>query len=140
MPDSSSPASNPFRRAARIAAVMAWAALIFAASARPDLRVASDDLVDLIVRKAAHVVVFGVLALLVARAVRGEGVGTRSTLIVAWLGTLAYAASDEWHQTWVPGRVGHAGDVAIDMVGASIAVAYLARRWRQQEAPRERAA
>lgn len=88
-------------------------------------------MLDLVLRKAAHLFVFGVLAWLVARALRGDGIGVRASIWGAFLLTLLYAVSDEWHQTFVEGRVGHATDVAIDMVGASIALVLLARQWRR---------
>jgi VanZ family protein len=128
MPVSSSHARTPFRRAGRFVAVLAWAALIYAASGRPNLRVSSDDALDLVLRKAAHVVVFGVLAVLVLRAIRSEQRPRRADLVLAWLVTFAYACSDEWHQSFVDGRVGHPSDVAIDMVGATVALALAARR------------
>ncbi|MCW2928819.1 MAG: Acetobutylicum phosphotransbutyrylase [Thermoleophilia bacterium] len=105
----------------------AWAALIFAASSRPDLRVSSDDALDLVLRKAAHIVVFGVLAVVVARCVHADARCSRRALLVAALITLAYAASDEWHQTFVEGRVGHPRDVVIDMFGALVALTGFAR-------------
>lgn len=129
MPDSSSPAPAPFRRAARLALAFAWAGLIFAASSRPDLRVSEDDLLDLVLRKLAHLFVFGVLAVLVSRAMRGGALRDTTTLMLAWIVTLAYAVSDEWHQTFVPGRAGQASDVAIDMVGATIALLALRHAW-----------
>ncbi|MCW2920707.1 MAG: Acetobutylicum phosphotransbutyrylase [Thermoleophilia bacterium] len=131
MPVSSNHAPTPFRRAARFVAVLAWCALIYAASDRPDLRVSSDDLIDFVLRKAAHVVVFGVLLVLVERAVRRARAATTASVSVAWVSTFAYACSDEWHQTFVRGRVGHPRDVMIDMIGATTAaviVMLLARR------------
>lgn len=129
MPDSSSPVAAPFRRIVRAGLVIAWAGLIFAASHRPDLRVADDDLLDFVLRKCAHMLVFGVLAVLVARLVRGEGGSRAAALVTAWLATMAYAISDEWHQTFIEGRAGQASDVAIDAVGATIALALHARRF-----------
>lgn len=128
MPVSSNNAPTPFRRITRFVAVAAWCALIYAASDRPDLRVSGDDLLDLVLRKAAHVAVFGVLLVLVHRAL------DRRSLTAAWLATLAYAISDEWHQTFVPGRAGQPSDVAIDMVGASIAATVLLMRDRRHRA------
>ena len=131
MPVSSSHAPTPFRRAARFVAVFAWCGLIYAASDRPDLRVSSDDLLDFVVRKAAHMVVFGIMLVLVERAVRRGEQASRASLVFAGLATFAYACSDEWHQTFVRGRAGQVSDVAIDMVGATVAavvVALLARR------------
>jgi VanZ family protein len=43
--------------------------------------------------------------------------------VVAAVITLAYAVSDEWHQSFVEGRHGAASDVAIDAAGVGIAVA-----------------
>lgn len=95
---------------------------IFIASATPDLRVSDDDSLDFVLRKLAHVAVFAVLAVLVARAARPDASHALPALAIAWGATLAYAISDEWHQTFVRGRVGHAQDVGIDMVGATLAL------------------
>ncbi|MCW2950478.1 MAG: hypothetical protein JWN41_1491 [Thermoleophilia bacterium] len=117
----------------------AWYGVIFWFSSRPDLRVADDDLLDFIVRKLGHCFVFAVLALLClllvgswARA-RPLAQLTGAHFAMAWLLTLAFAATDEWHQTFVRGRVGHAQDVGIDMLGATVAmltVGLVARRRR----------
>lgn len=131
MPVPSSHARTPFRRSAPFVAVFAWCALIFAASDRPDLRVSGDDLVDFVLRKSAHMVVFGVLFVLVARALRGEGASRRPAMVVAWLATLAYACSDEWHQTFVAGRAGQPSDVVIDMIGATFAASAYAHVTRR---------
>lgn len=103
--------------------MLAWCALIFAASHRPDLRVADDAMLDLVLRKAAHAIVFGVLAILLLRAIRGTARPGSGRLAAAWSGTFAYAASDEYHQTFVDGRLGQVSDVAIDMLGATVALA-----------------
>lgn len=96
--------------------------MIFAASHRPDLRVSQDDALDFVLRKLAHLAVFGILAILIARAIQPGAPWTYPVLALAWSGTLAWAVSDEWHQTFVAGRVGHPSDVAIDMTGATIAL------------------
>lgn len=102
--------------------MVAWCALIFAASHRPDLRVADDATVDFLLRKVAHAVVFGVLAILVLRAIRGVGHTGTGRLLAAWAATVAYAASDEYHQTFVAGRAGQVSDVMIDAFGATVAL------------------
>jgi len=50
---------------------IAWAGLIFAFSAQPNLRFVPDAGLDFLVRKAGHMGVFGILALLLWRAVAG---------------------------------------------------------------------
>jgi VanZ family protein len=41
-----------------------------------------------------------------------------------------YAVSDEWHQTFVPTRVGTPSDVMIDAAGAALGLALAALWWR----------
>ena len=46
------------------APAIAWAGLIFAFSAQPNLRFVPDEGLDFLVRKAGHMGIFGILALL----------------------------------------------------------------------------
>jgi VanZ family protein len=107
------------------APVIAWAALIFLASAQSDLVFVQDVTLDLIVRKLGHAGVFGILALLLWRAMRTT---TRVRRPWAWALALAvlYAITDELHQGGVSGRHPSPVDVAIDAAGALIAVAVVA--------------
>ena len=89
-------------------------ALIFALSATPDLSSGLGDW-DLVLRKTAHVTIYAVLWLTLARAL-----GWRRP-VVATVVALLYAGSDEWHQTFVDGRHGTPVDVAIDAVGLGLA-------------------
>ena len=102
--------------------VIVWMALIFVLSSQ-----ASDgrhtDVVVLL-RKGAHVCEYLILTLLLRRA---------TTPAAAALIALAYAASDEWHQTFVPGREGTPRDVAIDGIGITLA-SVLAPRIRRLQA------
>ena len=102
--------------------VVLWAALIFTLSSIPHL---GTDLGtwDLILRKCAHVTEYAVLAFLLARAIGREAPALA-------LGVL-YAASDEFHQSFVRGRHASPIDVAIDSVGLLIGI-YV---WRRLERP-----
>ena len=71
------------------APAIAWAELIFAFSAQPNLRFAPDEGLDFLVRKAGHMAVFGILALLSWRAV---GMTTAYRRLWAW--ALAHSAAD----------------------------------------------
>jgi VanZ like family len=88
--------------------VVLWAAVIFAFSSVPDLGTGLGAW-DLALRKAAHAAEYAVLGALLARALR-------SPATAAVVGVL-YAASDEVHQAFVPGRLGSPVDVAIDVLG-----------------------
>jgi VanZ family protein len=92
--------------------VVVWAAVIFAFSAQPDLGTGLGFW-DFVLRKIAHVVVFAILGLLLARVL---------PLRYAVLVGVLYGALDELHQHFVPGRVASVGDVAIDAVGVAIGV------------------
>lgn len=103
--------------------------LIFFLSAQPDLSTGLG-LWDLILRKLAHMGVFGLLTLLWWRALAPH---VDHPLPVAALITLVYAATDEFHQTFVEGRSGSPVDVGIDAIGIGLAVLLLRsgriRRW-----------
>ena len=96
-------------------------ALIFVLSAQPGLRVSDDPGVDEPIRHVAHVLVFGVLALLSpARPQLGEPQAPgrwRHAVLAIVLATL-YGVTDEVHQTYVPQRTGHLVDVGWDLLGA----------------------
>ena len=106
------------------AAVIVWAAVIFALSATPNLRFAPADAVDFVVRKAGHMAVFGIFAVLSWRAISLSR--RRGALLLSLALTVAYAASDEFHQSFTVGRHPSPVDVGIDSVGALIALAALA--------------
>ena len=73
------------------------------------------------VRKAAHMTEFGVLFLLWIGPVRARFSNmTKAVAIAAGICTV-YAASDEYHQLFVPGRSGMVTDVCIDIFGVLLA-------------------
>ena len=85
---------------------------------------AIHDLV-VIVRKCAHLTEYAVLALLLWRALRKSPAPdvprwqwSAAGLVLALVAL--YAASDEFHQTFVPSREGCVTDVLLDTAGAAI--------------------
>ena len=100
--------------------VVIWAGLIFALSSIPDLGTGLGGW-DLVLRKIAHAAEFAVLGYLLLRALGRE--------LPALAAGIAYAASDELHQTFVTGREGTVLDVLVDTVGVAVGV-YLVRRLR----------
>ena len=111
--------------------VFAWAALIFGISSIPSLDT-GWGLWDFLLRKTAHMVEFGVLTLLVLRAVGRTWPAVRRdrALAAAALSALLYAVSDEVHQAYVPGRGPSAADVAVDGVGIAGAIGLA--HWRRR--------
>ena len=98
--------------------VLAWAALIFALSSIPDLGTGLGGW-DLALRKAAHLAEYAILGALLARALLGT---TSRWTWLAWLAGAAYAATDELHQHFVPGRQASVLDIVIDAVGVAVGV------------------
>jgi VanZ family protein len=69
---------------------------------------------------AGHLVAFGVLALLFRWSL--SSVSARQPAIWAFLAVLVYAVSDEFHQSFVPGRHSDPFDIFVDAVGAALAL------------------
>ena len=99
----------------RFAPPLLLMALIFFLSAQPDLSSGLGTW-DTVLRKGAHMVEYGVLWFLWWRAL---GYGSPAPAIAI---TLLWAASDEFHQSFVEGRHGTPWDVAIDAAGVGVAV------------------
>ena len=98
----------------RFAPPLLLMAVIFALSAQPDLN-SGLGVWDTVLRKLAHMTVYGLLGFLWWRAL---GYGHPAPAIAI---TLLYAVSDEWHQSFVQGRHGSPLDVAIDALGVGLA-------------------
>lgn len=100
----------------------------------PDAPVQRIDEIIFLIRKVAHVSEYAVLAWLAWRLflalerVAGPLRPARAAAL-AWGFCVVYAISDEWHQTFVPTRVGTPWDVLIDSAGAALGLA-LAGVWR----------
>ncbi len=103
------------------APVVGWATLIFVLSAQPDLRFVPDAGLDFVVRKLGHMGVFGILALLLWRALAGTTAWRRPGARAFAL-TVLYATTDELHQGFVVARHLSVLDVGIDATGALIAL------------------
>ena len=96
--------------------------VIFFFSAQPDLN-SGFGIWDTIGRKLIHAATYATLFLLWWRAL-----GWDTSPLPAVLITLLYAASDEFHQTFIEGRHGSPLDVAIDAAGVMIAYGLVKRR------------
>lgn len=82
------------------------------------------DRCQFIVRKLAHFSVYTVLGMLTYNAFRGlERLSFRLTLFFSALLCLLYAISDEFHQSFVPGRSCQLRDVLIDFLGTVFGIA-----------------
>jgi hypothetical protein len=119
-------------------------AAIFALSSIPAREMPHFGLLDLLVKKGGHMLGYGLLALAYLYGLTGNhplrkrsgdeipagnrGAGPpASPSLLAWLLTVLYAISDEFHQSFVPGRHASWGDVLYDAAGAFFAL-WIVRR------------
>jgi VanZ family protein len=119
------------RTAAFAALAIAWAALLYWASSRPNPfpflpgRLLSHD-------KLLHAGAYAVLAALVLGAIASGRRGAVGAVLLAASLATAYGATDEWHQSRVPNRDADAKDLAADaagaLAGAAVAAVILRRR------------
>ena len=93
-------------------------AALFIASSVPDVTALPLDVSD----KTAHVGAYALLGALATRAFAGATWSGCSPTAgaKAWALATVYGLSDEWHQTFVPGRTATIGDLAADAIGAAL--------------------
>jgi VanZ family protein len=116
--------------ALRLVPPLALMGLIFFLSAQPDLN-SGLGTIDFVGRKLLHMTEYGLLWWLTLRALDHK----RPAL--AALIAIAYAATDEYHQTFVHGRHGTPVDVLIDSAGVALVWLWWKRggRLRASRAP-----
>jgi VanZ family protein len=114
--------------ASRVVPPLALMALIFFFSAQSDLN-SGLGVWDTIGRKIIHAAEYGLLWFLWWRAL---GFGNPLPAVVI---AIAYAATDEFHQTFVAGRHGSPIDWVIDSAGVAAAVLIATRRRARATAP-----
>jgi VanZ family protein len=89
----------------------------------PQISWATLNAIQTIIRKLGHVTEYAILAALMWRALRGGMVWKSKTSIlfaIVWIACAVFAASDEFHQSFVPSRTSSFHDVMIDICGALI--------------------
>jgi VanZ family protein len=119
--------SQSFQRSSRIIGpLMHW---LFPQMSQPDI-----DHVVTFARKCAHLTEYAILALLFWRAIRqpfraDPRPWSWPQAVTAVVFVALYAATDEYHQSFVPGREGSVRDVLIDTLGAALGMLCLWQIW-----------
>lgn len=92
-------------------------AIIFAFSSRAKDELPNFQDWEYFVKKSSHFLVYGLLALSYIRAL------PKRNYFLAWILAILYALSDEFHQSFVPGRTSSLVDVFVfDNLGAIVAL------------------
>lgn len=112
---------------------LSWAGLLFFLSSRPAPTIGGGGAVGGVIENFGHALLYGVFAVTLAllvprkRGEQGEWVELKPPTTAAILAfVLLYAASDEWHQSFVPERDASVFDVITDVVGAAATLACIA--------------
>jgi VanZ family protein len=91
----------------------------------PQISSATIVTIHFAVRKLGHLTEYAVLAMLLWRALR-RGTNLQLNMLILFIAVLTacaiLAASDEYHQSFVPSRTGSPNDVIIDICGAVVAL------------------
>jgi VanZ family protein len=110
---------------------LSWAGFIFFLSAQPSEVFPKISLIE-VLSVGAHLVSYAVLmALLVMALRRSTGLPAAHARLLAFVFVALYALSDEYHQSFVPGRTPTPLDWLVDLVGAALAWRVLLRRERR---------
>jgi len=110
--------------------VVAWMAVLFWVSSQSVVPgIPAYPLIDVLIKKTGHIGGYTVLMLLLLYALSGRrNTLTRTQLITAFVIGIAYAASDEIHQSFVPGRTSLWTDVVLfDCTGLLIGIIFASR-------------
>jgi VanZ family protein len=99
---------------------VALMSIIFIASATPGTDMPGFGIWDLFVKKGGHMLGYAMLAVAYFHALKKDQGPVRRQYILAFCLAVFYAATDEWHQRFVPGRSPSLGDVGIDASGAFV--------------------
>jgi len=108
----------------RILAAVGWMGLIFLVSAQRTVP-QPPGLGPVLTSMLGHFSVYFVLAIVLWWVLGGFGVEGRRRWLLAFGLAVLYGASDEWHQSFVPGRQPDPFDLLVDAVGAACGL-YLA--------------
>lgn len=100
--------------------VAVWMIVIFALSAQPTLPLPGVSWLDEALQVGGHFTEYAILAYLISSAISPANRSSRWRLLFALVWCVVYAMSDEWHQSFVPGRDASLFDLAIDTLGASV--------------------
>src|SRR5439155_1680525 len=122
---------RPADRAARLVALISWMALITYWSGQGTLPIDQPNVANVfhgLQHRIAHLIAFGLLGLMARWAFGGlPRAGLLAVLVVS-----VFGATDEWHQSFTPGRRAAIDDWAVDTAAAAFALYVWTRVQRMQ--------
>jgi VanZ family protein len=102
-----------------------WAVIIYSFSSNPTVSTSEVHWQDFVIKKTAHVIEYFIFTLLLYRALRQSKIKNRRAVFLAILVAFVYGMSDEFHQSFTPGREPKIRDVLIDTSGSLLFFLFL---------------
>ena len=99
-----------------------WALIIFSFSATTTPAVSQVQWKNFVIKKAIHIAEYAFFTILLFRALKKSGINSGRALVYAFVSASIYGATDEYHQTYTPGRDSRIRDVIIDASGSLLAI------------------
>jgi VanZ family protein len=109
----------------RFGPALAIMAMIFTASGTPGMELPSFGIWDMLVKKGGHMIGYALFAAACYHALTNNKNTARIYYFIAFCLAVLYAATDEWHQSFTPGRSPAIKDICIDATGGFIGLALL---------------
>lgn len=104
------------KRILYILATLFWMSFIFYFSSIPNLK--SQYEADFLYRKVAHILEYFILTFLLFKTFKSLNFYDKKSIFAAIFFSIIYAATDEYHQTFIFGRDGKFYDILIDSFGS----------------------
>lgn len=102
------------------APVLVWMLIIFRLSSGAVPSASEIYWQDFAVKKSAHMLFFGILAILIYRGLINSGVSKKKAILWAILASTLYGATDEYHQSFSQIRESRIRDVGFDGAGSMV--------------------
>ncbi|MFA5317897.1 MAG: VanZ family protein [Patescibacteria group bacterium] len=101
--------------------IFSWMLMIFISShisAPPEDLTYQKKLIDYTYDKSMHLILYGMLAWLIVYFLREFKIKYRYIFYIAVITAYLYGITDEWHQSFVPGRGVSYWDLVFNVIGA----------------------
>ncbi len=105
--------------------IASWQNRVFHQGKTEEELLAQAESLQFFVRKGAHMCEYAVLAALALLHLSCYPFSGGKAAALAFALTACYAATDEFHQIFVPGRAGQVTDVCVDSAGGLLGIAFL---------------
>jgi VanZ family protein len=99
--------------------------IIYIASSTPGSDLPDFGYANFLAMKGGHLLGYTLLSAAFLHGLSNGGHITRWRIAVTWILVILYAVSDEWHQSFTPGRNPALLDISIDTAGGLLGVVFL---------------